>query len=146
MASSRPSCRRFPRESCCNTVISHHLLAPVRDVGAHRGQPFQGREVPGCRAVSGCINDRPLLIQVLHPLLGEGRPDDVAGQVLHSRIIVGGDAVAAEDPRSGRGQAVEAGMPPRREHGDQLLRDLSPWRISCRHNVERSFYLSRGIF
>jgi hypothetical protein len=24
--------------------------------------------------------------------------------------------------------------------------DLSPSRISCRHNVERSFYLSRGIF
>jgi len=24
--------------------------------------------------------------------------------------------------------------------------DLSPLRISCRHNVERSFYLSRGIF
>ena len=49
--------------------------------------------------------------------MGKGRPDDVAGQVLHSRIIVGRDAVAAEN--------VEAGMPPCRKHGDQLLRDLS---------------------
>jgi len=106
-------------------VISHHLLAPVRDVGAHCGQPFQRPETPGCRAIFGCINDRPLLIQVLHPLLGKGRPDDVAGQVLHGRIIVRRDAVAAEDPVSSTGQAVEAGMPPCREHGDQLLRDLS---------------------
>ena len=45
-------------------VISHHLLAPVRDVGAHRGQPFQRRKVFGCRAVLRCIDDRPLLIEV----------------------------------------------------------------------------------
>ena len=57
------------------------------------------------------------MIQVLHSFLGEGRSDDVAGQVLHRRIIVGRDAVAAED--------VEPGMPPCREHGDHLLRDLS---------------------
>ena len=67
--------------------------------------------------MTGCINDRPLLIQVLHSFLGKGRPDDVAGQVLHSRIISGRDTIAAED--------VEAGMPPCREHGDRLLRDLS---------------------
>ncbi len=30
----------------------------------------------------------PRLLQVLHPLLGERRPDDIAGQVLHGRIVV----------------------------------------------------------
>ena len=42
--------------------------------------------------------------------------DDVAGQILHSRFIVGRDAVAAED--------VESGMPPCGEHGDHLLCNL----------------------
>jgi hypothetical protein len=68
------------------SVITHHLFSSVRDVRTHGGKPFQRREDLGCLAVLGCINDRPLLIQVLHPLLGEGRPDEVAGQV---RIIVG---------------------------------------------------------
>jgi len=57
------------------------------------------------------------LIQVLHPFLGEGRPDDVTRQIFHGRIISGRYAVAAED--------VEAGMPPCCEHGDHLLHDLS---------------------
>ena len=56
------------------------------------------------------------VIQVLHPLLGEGRPDDVASQVLHGRIVVRGYPVAAED--------MEAGMPPCGEHVDHLCRDL----------------------
>ena len=86
-----------PRDVAVVSVISHHLLAPVRDVGAHRGQPFQGREVPGCRAVPGCINNRPFLVEVLHPLLGKGRPDDVTCQIFHGRIISGRYAVAAED-------------------------------------------------
>ena len=106
-----------PRDVAVIPVISHHLLAPVGDVRTHRGQPFQSREVPGCRAVLRSINDRPLLIQVLHTLLGEGRPDNVAGQILYSRIIVGRYAIAAED--------VEAGMPPCCEHGDHLLCESS---------------------
>ena len=85
-------------------------------MGAHRGQPFQGREVLGCRAVLGCINYRPLLIEVLHPLLGGGGPDDVTRQIFHGRIVIWRYPVATED--------VEAGMPPCREHGDHLLRDL----------------------
>jgi hypothetical protein len=59
--------------------------------------------------------------------LGEGRPDNVAGQVLHGRIIVGRDAVAAED--------VEAGMPPRREHGNHLLRESSSVQEHPEHLV-----------
>jgi len=31
-------------------------------------------------------------------------------------------------------------------NGGRKGHDLSPWRISCPHNVERSFYLSRGIW
>ena len=30
-------------------------------------------------------------------------------------------------------------------NGGRSGHDLSPWRISCRHNVERAFYLSRRI-
>jgi len=45
------------------------------------------------------------LIQVLHPFLGEGRSDDVTGQVFHCRIIFWRYAVAAEDmePNTGNG-------------------------------------------
>ena len=90
----------------------------------HRGQPFQRREVLGCLAVLGCINDRPLLVQILRTLLGEGRPDDVTRQIFHSRIISGRYTVAAEDPVSSTGQAVKPGMFPCREHPRHLLRDL----------------------
>ena len=31
-------------------------------------------------------------------------------------------------------------------NGGRSGHDFSPWRISCRHNVERTFYMSRGIF
>jgi len=31
-------------------------------------------------------------------------------------------------------------------NGGRNGHDLSPWRISCRHNVERAFYLSRLIW
>ena len=85
-------------------LSSHKCRCRVRDVGAQVGQPFQGGEALACPAVFGCIDDLPLLIQVLHPFLKERRPDDVAGRVLHGRFIVGRDVVATED--------VEAGMPP----------------------------------
>jgi len=104
------------RDVAVVSVVTHHLLAPVRDVRTHRGQPFHRREVLGCLSVLGCINDRPHLIQVLHTFQREGRPDDVTRQIFHGRIISRRDAVAAED--------VESGMPPCGEHGDQLLRDL----------------------
>jgi len=54
--------------------------------------------------------------QVLHPFLGERRPNDIAGQAFHCRIVVGRYAVAAKD--------VEPGMFPCREHPHHLLRDL----------------------
>jgi len=119
------------------------MLTPVRDVRTHRGEPFHRREVLGCLSVPGsgsgagfgCINDRSHLIQVLHTLLGEGRPDDVTRQIFHGRIISGRYAVAAEDPVSSTGQAVEAGMPPCCEHGDHLLRDLSLVQEHLEHLV-----------
>ena len=80
------------------------------------GQPFQRREALGCLAVLGSINDRSLLIHVLHPLLGEGRPDDIAGQVFYGGIVIRRNTVSAED--------VKAGMPPCGEHGDHLLCNL----------------------
>ena len=36
----------------------------VRDMRAHSGQSFQGREALACPAVFGCIDDLSLLIQV----------------------------------------------------------------------------------
>jgi len=107
-----------PRDVAVVSVVTHHLLVPVRDVRAHGGQPFHCGEDLGCRAVLGCINDHPLLIQVPHPLLGEGRPDDIAGQVFHGRIVIRRNPVSAED--------IEAGMPPCGEHVDHLCGDLSP--------------------
>jgi hypothetical protein len=35
---------------------------------------------------------------------------------------------------------------PRAIGSDRKGHDLSPWRISCRHKVERPFYLSRRIW
>jgi len=67
--------------------------------------------------VFGRIDNLSLLLQIVHALLRERGPDDVAGQVLHVRIIFWRYAVSAED--------VESGMPPCGEHGDHLLRDLS---------------------
>ena len=70
-----------PRNVAVIAVISHHLLAPVRDVGTHRGQPFRRREVPDCRAVLGCINDRPLLIQVSRSRTGNPQSSDASGRL-----------------------------------------------------------------
>jgi hypothetical protein len=43
------------------------------------------------------IDDLSILIQVLHPLLGGGRPDYVAGQMLDGLMIFWRYSVAAED-------------------------------------------------
>ncbi|HLA28519.1 MAG TPA: hypothetical protein VJZ49_11550 [Syntrophales bacterium] len=53
------------------SVVTHHLRAPVGDVGARVGQSFHGGEALACPAVFGCIDDLPLLIHVLHLFLGE---------------------------------------------------------------------------
>jgi hypothetical protein len=37
--------------------------------------------------MSRMTDDLSLLIQGLHPFLGEGRPDDVTRQIFHSYII-----------------------------------------------------------
>jgi hypothetical protein len=42
-----------PRDVAVVSVVTHHLLAPVRDMRTHRGQPFQRREALGCLAVLG---------------------------------------------------------------------------------------------
>ena len=60
-----------PLDIAVIAVVPDHLLAPVRDVRRHGGQPFRRREDLGCLAAFGSINDRSLLIQVLHPFLGE---------------------------------------------------------------------------
>jgi len=106
-----------PRDIAIKTVVFDHLLALVGDVGAHGGQPFHRRKNLCGLPVFGRIDNLSLLIQIVHALLGERGPDDVARQVLHSRIIIGRYAVSAED--------VEAGMPPCGEHGEHLLCDLS---------------------
>ena len=43
-----------PRDVAVVSVVTHHLLAPVGDVGAQVGQPFQGGEALACSAVFGC--------------------------------------------------------------------------------------------
>jgi len=106
-----------PRDIAVVSVITHHLLAPVRDRGTHGGQPFHRGEALCGLPVFGRIDDLSLLIQIAHAILREGGPDDIARQVLHGRIFFWRYAVAAED--------VESGMPPCGEHGDHLLRDLS---------------------
>jgi len=98
-------------------VVSDHLFAPVGDVRTHGGQPFHRGEALCGLSVFGRIDNLSLLLQIVHALLGERGPDDIAGQIFHSRIIIGRYAVSAED--------VESGMPPLGEHGDHLLRDLS---------------------
>ena len=58
------------------SVITHHLFSPVRDVRTHGGHPFQGEKTLVCSAIFGCMDDVPLLIQLLHSFPGERYPDD----------------------------------------------------------------------
>ena len=60
-----------PQDVAVVSVGTHHLLAPVRDVGAHGRRPFHRGEYLCPFAVLGHVDDLPLLIQVGHPLLGE---------------------------------------------------------------------------
>src|SRR5450759_3588836 len=53
------------------SVVTYHLLAPIRYVRTHRRQPLHCGEDLACLSVLGRIDDSPLLIQVLHPLLRE---------------------------------------------------------------------------
>ena len=106
-----------PGDIAVMAVVTHHLLSPVGDMGTHGGQPFHRRKNLCGLPVFGRIDNLSLLLQIVHALLRERGPDDVAGQVLHGHIVAGKDTVAAED--------VESGMPPCGEHGDHLLRDLS---------------------
>ena len=98
-------------------IVAHHLFAPVRDMGTHRRQPFQGREAFACLFVFGRIDDRSFLSQILHAFLREGGTDDVTRQILHRRVVFRRNPVATED--------IEAGMPPCVEHPHHLFRDLA---------------------
>jgi len=51
-------------ERVAESVASHHMLAPVWNVRAHRGQTFQCGEDLARIFVLGCIDDLPLLSQV----------------------------------------------------------------------------------
>ena len=58
-----------PRDVAVITIISDHLLAPVRDMRTHGRQPFQGGEGLTDPAISGCIDDLAFLFQIMHPFL-----------------------------------------------------------------------------
>jgi hypothetical protein len=73
-------------------------------VRIHCGQPLHCGKDLVCLSVLGRIDDSPFLIQILHALLREGRPNDIPRQIFHGHIIAGRYAVAAED--------IEAGMFP----------------------------------
>ena len=82
---------------------------PLKSLATHHGG-----EALACPAVFGHIDDLPLLIQVGHTLLGEGGPDDVAGQVLHGRFIVGdgiifGNRLLEKDLQGFPGATAEIG-------------------------------------
>jgi len=122
-------CPRFfpftPGDVAVIAVISDHLLASIGDMRAHGRQPFQSGEcllilaVPGSAfgAGFGFIDDCAFLFQITHAFLREGCPDDVTCQILHSGFIFRRNSVAAEN--------IETGMPPCREHGNHLFRDLA---------------------
>lgn len=94
------------RDVAVAAVVPDHLFAPVRDVGTPRikygagmaaGHSRAGKTLtdfpspdrrPGGAGLGG-INDRSLPIQVRHPFLREGRPDDVTGRIFHGRIVPG---------------------------------------------------------
>ena len=52
-----------------NMSKSRHLLATVRDVRTHGGEPFHNRENLAYLFVPGLIDDLPLMRQILHTFL-----------------------------------------------------------------------------
>jgi len=76
-------------------MIPYHLLSPVRDVGAHFGQPLQGAKDLFTLTILGRIDDLRHLRQIGQPLVGEGSPDDIADQFFHGCPLLGKWALAA---------------------------------------------------
>ncbi len=62
-------------------------------MGAHDREPLRCVEDLRDVAVLGGIDDHAFVFEILYPLLGEGSPDDVSGEVLHS---VGGSGLATK--------------------------------------------------
>jgi len=73
----------------------------------HGGESFSGIEDLPIVALFRRIDDGPFLVEVVHPLLGEGCPDDVTGEVLQCCFFFRKDAFTAED--------METGVAPSRE-------------------------------
>jgi hypothetical protein len=110
----------------------------VWNMGAHGGKPFHGVENLLGAAVFGRVDDGSLIGKVLHPLLGEGSPDDVSGQVFHGCVILGRDAFPAKRKPECRHPASIA----------TISRVIFPLVISMRKTLCRkrasSFFISRG--
>ena len=93
-----------PDDITVTAIVPHHLLTSVRYVRTHGCEPFHIRENLDGIPVFRRIDYLFLLIQILHPFLGERRLDDIAHQIFHGRFVIGRYAVAAK--------YVESGMPP----------------------------------
>jgi hypothetical protein len=87
----------------------HFLLASG---AGHGGQSFQGVVGFLLFAILGAVEDRGLFGRAVHAFWGEGRPNQIGGQILQGFPLAGLDAPAGKD--------VEAGVPPTIEDADEF--------------------------
>ena len=68
--------------------MPHHLLASERDVGSRSGDPFEGVIGFCVLAVFRVVDDHGLLGEIVHALLGEGRPDAVGSKTFYGPLLI----------------------------------------------------------
>lgn len=86
-----------PQNVAVPAVIPDHLLPPGRDMRAHGREPFLGVKDLPIVAIFCRIEDSSFRVEILHPFLRKGCPDNIAGKVLHRRFFFRLDAVSAEN-------------------------------------------------
>jgi len=65
---------------------NHPTSIRGRDRDNRRWEAVEG-ECPARLPVPGPIDDLTLLIEISHPFLREGCPDDAAGQIFHGVVV-----------------------------------------------------------
>jgi len=94
-------------------TVAHHLFSLVGDMGTHSCQPLQ--RIKGLLGLPllGPVDHLGFFRDVIHPLLGEGCPDNIPSWILHGLFVAG--------LNSGTAMNIEAGVPPRSDELDHFL-------------------------
>ena len=70
-------------------IIADHLLPLVWDMRCHSRKPIEGIKDLFHLSVFGLVEDSGFLGKIGHPLLGEGGPDNISGQIFCGILLSG---------------------------------------------------------